>query len=472
VEIRDYLRILRKSWVLIVVLALVSVAAAATYSIVQVPQYSSSATVFVSTSASSSVSDLAQGNSFSLQRVKTYAELATTAIVLAPVIESLQLNMTTSALKAEVTASAPLDKTLIEIVVEDADPERAAQIATAVSSSLAEVVQNIDTTSASATNSPVKLTLVQNAEVPTRPISPNVPLNVALGALIGLALGIGFAVLRDTLDNRLRGERDIRAITNVPILGGIAFDPNAVHHPLIVHVDPQSPRAESFRSLRTNLQFLNVGRRERTFVITSSVESEGKSTTAANLAIALAEAGTRVLLVDADLRRPHIATYLGVEGAVGLTDLLIGNAEPNDVIQQWGGKKLFVLPAGKAPPNPSELLGSDAMVKLIHDFTAGFDVVLFDSPPLLPVTDAAILARVVGGTIVVCAMGRTQSNHLRGALAALEAVEAPVSGLVLSMVPTKGPDAYGYGSYGSYGYGYGYGYGSYASKTDDAASKP
>jgi succinoglycan biosynthesis transport protein ExoP len=439
-----------------------------------VPQYSSSATVFVSTSASSSVSDLAQGNSFTLQRVKTYAELVTTAIVLTPVIKSLKLDMTTSALKAEVTASAPLDKTLIEIVVEDADPERAAQIATAVSSSLAEVVQNIDTTSASATNSPVKLTLVQNAEVPTRPISPNVPLNVALGALIGLALGVGFAVLRDTLDNRLRSERDIRAITNVPILGGIAFDSNAASRPLIVHVDPQSPRAESFRSLRTNLQFLNVGRRERTFVITSSIESEGKSTTAANLAIALAEAGTRVLLVDADLRRPQIATYLGVEGAVGLTDLLIGNAEPNDVIQQWGGKKLFVLPAGKAPPNPSELLGSDAMVKLIHDFTAVFDVVLFDSPPLLPVTDAAILARIVGGTIVVCAMGRTHSNHLRGALAALEAVEAPVSGLVLSMVPTKGPDAYGYGSYGSYGYGYGSygGNGSYASKTDDAASKP
>jgi succinoglycan biosynthesis transport protein ExoP len=472
VEIRDYLRILRKSWVLIVVLALVSVAAAAAYSIVQVPQYSSSATVFVSTSASSSVSDLAQGNSFTLQRVKTYAELVTTAIVLTPVIKSLKLDMTTSDLKAEVTASAPLDKTLIEIVVEDADPERAAQIATAVSSSLAEVVQNIDTTSASATNSPVKLTLVQNAEVPTRPISPNVPLNVALGALIGLALGVGFAVLRDTLDNRLRSERDIRAITNVPILGGIAFDSNAASRPLIVHVDPQSPRAESFRSLRTNLQFLNVGRRERTFVITSSIESEGKSTTAANLAIALAEAGTRVLLVDADLRRPQIATYLGVEGAVGLTDLLIGNAEPNDVIQQWGGKKLFVLPAGKAPPNPSELLGSDAMVKLIHDFTAVFDVVLFDSPPLLPVTDAAILARIVGGTIVVCAMGRTHSNHLRGALAALEAVEAPVSGLVLSMVPTKGPDAYGYGSYGSYGYGSYGGNGSYASKTDDAASKP
>ena len=188
--------------------------------------------------------------------------------------------------------------------------------------------------------------------------------------------------------------------------------------------------------------------------MTSSIESEGKSTTGANLAIALADAGSRVLFVDADLRRPKVADYMGLEGAVGLTDVLIGRAEIDDVIQPWGAAELFVLPAGPVPPNPSELLGSTRMSQLISDLNDRFDVVIFDSPPLLPVTDAAILAKNVGGAIVVVAAGRAHKHQLKGALTALQNVGAPVSGLVLTMIPTKGPDARGYGRYG-YGYHYG-----------------
>jgi capsular exopolysaccharide synthesis family protein len=354
-----------------------------------------------------------------------------------------------------VTATAPLNTTLIEIGVTNVDPALASQIATAVSESLTKVVEKIETPAdTGSTTSPVKLTLVQHAEVPQVPVSPNIPLNIALGGLVGLALGIAIAVLREASDNRIRSERDVEAITDAPILGGIVFDSKAAERPLIVHDDPRSPRAESFRTLRTNLQYQDVGRESRSFVITSSIQSEGKSTSAVNLAIALADAGSRVLLVDADLRRPKIHEYLGLEGAVGLTDLLIGRAEPEDVIQPWGQRDLFVLPAGTIPPNPSELLGSDALLKLISEFNRAFDVVLFDSAPLLPVTDAAILARTVGGTIVVCAAGRTHKNQLRGAFTALANVDAPVSGVVLTMLPTKGPDAYGHGRYG-YGYTYG-----------------
>lgn len=447
-ELRDYIRILRKSWVIIVVLTLVGIAAAATYSILQTPKYSSSAKVFVSTSGGSTVQDLAQGNTFTQARVLTYTALAVTPIVLLPVISDLGLDLNSDQLAKMTTVSAPLNTNIIEIAVIDADPAQAARIATGVSESLTKVVESLET-SAGATNvSPVKLALIQHAAVPQQPVSPNVPLNIALGALVGLAIGLGLAVLRETLDTRIRNERDIEIITDVPILGGIVFDPNASVRPLIVHADPRSPRAESFRSLRTNLQFLDVGRTDRCFVITSSIQTEGKSTTSANLAIALADAGSRVLIVDADLRRSQLANYMGLEGAVGLTDLLIGSAEPQDVIQQWGTEELFVLPAGKNPPNPSELLGSEAMVKLIKEFNGVFDVVLFDSPPLLPVTDAAILARIVGGTLVVCAAGRTHKNQLKSALAALNSVDAPISGLVLTMLPTKGPDAYGYGRYG------------------------
>ena len=453
-ELRDYIRILRKSWVLIVLLTLVAVGAASVYSIVQTPQYSATSTVVIFTQSSGSTADLAQGNSFSVARVKTYSALVTTPIVLLPVVASLELGITADELEKKVEASAQLDTSIIDITVTDTDPVRAADTANAVSASLALVVEDIETPDTTDATSPVKLTRAQQATVPTIPVSPNVPLNIALGALVGLALGVGLAVLRETLETRIRNTRDVEQITDLPILGGIVFDPKAKDRPLIVHVDPRSPRAESFRTLRTNLQYLDVGRTDRSFVITSSIESEGKSTTGANLAIALADAGSRVLLVDADLRRPKVADYMDVEGAVGLTDVLIGRADLADVIQPWGKGQLFVLPAGHVPPNPSELLGSTRMTQLITEFNRAFDVVLFDSPPLLPVTDAAILAKNVGGALIVVAAGRTQKNQLKGAIAALDNVGAPVSGMVLTMLPTKGPDAYGYGHYG-YGYGYG-----------------
>ncbi|MDY7540923.1 polysaccharide biosynthesis tyrosine autokinase [Cryobacterium sp. 5B3] len=453
-ELRDYIRILRKSWVMILLLALVAVAAASTYSILQTPKYSAVAKVFVSTQSAGTAADLVQGSSFTVQRVKTYSDLVSAPIVLLPVIGTLGLGIPADELAKKITASAPLDTSIIEITVLDTDPVRAANIANATSQSLTAVVQEIETPTAAGAVSPVKLTRAQDATVPSLPVSPNVPLNIALGALVGLALGVGLAVLRETLDTRIRNERDVESVTEAAILGGIVFDPKAQDRPLIVHVDPRSPRAESFRTLRTNLQFLDVGRTDRSFVITSSIESEGKSTTGANLAIALADSGATVLLVDADLRRPKLADYMGIDGTVGLTDLLVGRAEMKDIIQPWGKAKLFVLPAGHVPPNPSELLGSARMSYFVAEFNKAFDVVIFDAPPLLPVTDAAILAKSVGGAILVVASGRTQKGQLKGALAALDNVGATVSGLVLTMLPTKGPDAYGYGRYG-YGYGYG-----------------
>lgn len=455
-ELRDYIRILRKSWVLILVLALAGIGIASAFSILQTPKYSATAKVFVSTQGSGSTSDLQQGNSFTVQRVKTYSDLVTTSVVLLPVIGSLDLGIPADELAEQISASAPLDTSIINITVIDTDPVRAADIANATSQSLTAVVQQFETSDSADATSTVKLTRAQEATVSSIPVSPNVPLNIALGGLVGLALGVGIAVLRETLETRIRNEHDVEQVTDAAVLGGIVFDPKAQERPLIVHVDPRSPRAESFRTLRTNLQYLDVGRTDRSFVITSSIESEGKSTTGANLAIALADTGARVLIVDADLRRPKVADYMGLEGAVGLTDVLIGRAELEDVIQPWGKHQLFVLPAGHVPPNPSELLGSARMHHFIAEFNRAFDVVIYDAPPLLPVTDAAILAKGVGGAIVVVAAGRTHKNQLKGALAALENVGASVSGLVLTMLPTKGPDAYGYGRYG-YGYGYGYG---------------
>lgn len=445
-ELRDYIRIIRTGWVLIVVMALVGVAAAAGFSLITKPQYKASAQVFVSTQSGGSATDLLQGSTFTQQRVKTYAGLVTTPIVLLPVISTLDLHVTADELAKSVKATAPLDTTLIQISAESPDPVKAADIANATSESLTNVVKSIETTGTQTAS--IKLTRVQEAQVPSSPVTPNVPLNIAIGLLAGLALGFGAAVLRHVLDNRVRNEADIEAISPAPILGGTTFDTKAAKRPLIVQDDPRSPRAEAFRTLRTNLQFIDAGGGARSFVITSSLQSEGKSSTASNLAIALDNAGHKVVVVDADLRRPRLAEYMGIEGAVGLTDLLIGRAEMEDVLQPWGSGALHVLPAGSVPPNPSELLGSGAMYDLVRRLEQDFDYVLFDAPPLLPVTDAAILSKAAGGAIVVVAAGRTHRSQLGGAVNALENVGARVFGFVITMLPVQGPHAYGYQAYG------------------------
>lgn len=465
-ELSDYIRILRKNWLIIIVATLVGVGVAAAFSLTRTPQYEASSTIAVSTQGSGTVAELQQGSSFAQTRINTYVGLVQTPIVLNPVIATMDLDMTADELALQVTASSALNTTLITVAVSDADPVRAAEIANAVAASLSSVVPEIEPT-VSEGASPVRLTRVSDALPPLKPASPNVPLNLALGTLVGLALGIGIAVLRSVLDNRVRTPRDVAQVTDSPLIGAIAFDTKAKDRPLIVHADPLSPRAESFRALRTNLQFLDMGGRS-SFVVTSSVPSEGKSTTTINLAIALADAGKRVALIDTDLRKPKVAEYLGIEGGVGLTDVLIGRVRVGDVMLPWGGRSLFVLPAGKIPPNPSELLGSRQMQTLIDVLERDFDVVLCDAPPLLPVTDAAILSKSTSGAILGVATGRTTRHQLSGAVDALQTVGAKVAGVVMTMVPTRGPDSY----YSQYGGGYGgYGYRQPAAKPTPASPR-
>lgn len=451
-ELSEYIRILRKNWVIIVALFLVTLGVATIYTLTRVPTYQSSSTVFVSTQGGSTAAELQQGSSFTQARINTYVGLATTPAVLAPVIAELGLESSAETLSRGVTASAALNSTLITVTASDPDPERAADIANAVAASLAVVVPSLEPEGEDG-SSPVRLSPVRDAQPADDPSSPNAALNLALGGLIGLVLGIVATIVRTSLDNRVRTPRDAEQLTGAPAIGAIAYDSKAKERPLIVHADPLSPRAESFRALRTNLQFLDMGGRF-SFVVTSSIPSEGKTSTTINLAIAMADAGKRVALLDADLRKPKVAEYLGIEGGAGLTDVLIGRAKVNEVMLPWGGRPLYVLPAGKIPPNPSELLGSNQMRLLLEMLERDFDVVLCDAPPLLPVTDAAILARMTSGALMVVSSGRTTKHQLEGATEALRTVGAKVAGFVMSMVPTRGPDSY----YSAYGYGYGYGY--------------
>jgi succinoglycan biosynthesis transport protein ExoP len=454
VELGDYIRILRKHWITITAFVLVGLATAAAATIAMTPKYEASSLVYVQVQTSGSVGDLAQGSTFIRSQVKSFAEVVGTPRVLDSAITSLGLDESAAHLAQSIVATAPVDTVNITISVTRDSPTEAAEIANAVTSSFRQAVQEITASGTPAQSSQVSVSVLRDATAPTSPVSPSTLINLTIGALVGLLVGFGIVIARELLDTRIRGERDVRAITESPIIGGISFDPNAVQKPLIVQDDPHSVRAEAFRTLRTNLQFLDLESGSKSFVVTSSIPSEGKTTTSANLAIALADSGVRVLLIDADLRRPKIANYMGLEGAVGLTDVLISRAELQDVLQPWGRGNMTILPAGSIPPNPSELLGSRAMASLLRTLESEFDLVLLDLPPLLPVTDAALVSKLTKGALLVVAAGRTHKGELAGAVAALENVGANVAGVILTMLPTKGPDAYGYGRYGYGGYGY------------------
>jgi non-specific protein-tyrosine kinase len=271
-------------------------------------------------------------------------------------------------------------------------------------------------------------------------------LDLALGFLIGLGLGCAGAVLRETLDNTIKSTDDVQRLTGRPAIGVIAFDPDAKSNPLVVVEDLHGVRSEAFRQLRTNLQFVDVDTPLRSIVCTSSVPAEGKTTTICNLAITLAHTGMRVLLVEADLRRPRVGQYMGLDNAVGLTSVLIGAAEFDDAVQHWGKDRLLdVLASGPTPPNPSELLGSRGMAQLLRTMEERYDLVLLDAPPLLPVTDAAVLAVETTGAVVIVHHGKTRREQLENSANALAAVGAQILGTVINFAPRKGPEAYYYG---------------------------
>ena len=448
-ELSGYLRILRKSWLAILALVLLGAAAGAVASVLATPKYHATTDLYVSvrTSDAMGTSDLVQGTNFARQAVVSYVDVATSAIVLDKVTERLELDPQAANLASRISANSPANTVLISITAVSSDPEQAALLANTTGEVFADVVMHEIEVPTADGQSPVQIKTIQPAVVPGAASSPNTPMNIALGALLGLALGVGFALLRSILDTRIHSVHDIEQVTSAPLLGGIAYDAGAKKAPLIVHTDPRNPRAEAFRTLRTNLQFVTAAGEARVFVMTSAVPSEGKSTTTANLAIALAETGASVVLVDGDLRKPRVADYMGIEGGVGLSDVLVGRAQLSDVLQRWGRNKLAVLPAGRIPPNPSELLGSSAMKGLVEKLSSGVDYVLIDAPPLLLVTDGAVVSKFATGAILAVAAGRTKRRELQGAVEALERIESRLVGIVATMLPTKGPDSNAYGAY-------------------------
>lgn len=294
------------------------------------------------------------------------------------------------------------------------------------------------------------ISVIDRAVAPEKANSPRKLLNLAVGLLLGGFLGVLLAFLMHHLDNTVHDAKALEAISGLPVLGAIPRLEQGIT-PAQAAADLRSAFAEAHRSVRTALQFATTRGLPRSLLITSASPSEGKSTTALELARNSAQLGKRVVLVDADLRNPSIHRATGLSSALGLSNLLAGARELGDVLQHLPNEKLSVITSGPLPPNPPELLAGDALAKLLAQLQEQFDMVILDGPPVLGLADAPLLASQAEATVVVAAADDTRNDALRAALQRLRSVRARVLGAVLTRFDLKRQGA-GYG-YTYYAYG-------------------
>ncbi|WP_239082479.1 polysaccharide biosynthesis tyrosine autokinase [Actinoplanes teichomyceticus] len=402
------------------------------------PVYAARVTFFFSTPIAGA-SDLYPASMFNVSRLATYARLLTSDEVATPLAGTPGIDMDEQEVRDAISSETVADTVMMEVSVEDRDRNRALLLLTRLTARFESAVESLER-SAPGEPSTVKVTVVSGPGLDEDPVAPDALNNFALATVVGLVVGAVASVGREVADDTVRTAEALQVLTSAPVLARVPMDSGRPARPGPFVSVSTSARTEALREVRTQVQCAAAANSVKTLAVTSAVPGEGRSATACGLALLFAEAGQRVLIVDAELRRPRLAAFLGQEESAGLSAVLDGTATLEQVLQPWGAG-LWLLAGGRTPRNPSELLSSPRMTELVDDVRKRFDVVIFDCPPLLPVTDAAVVAAHTDGTLLVVRARRTTSAQVTAAVRTLHAVNATLLGGVLNMVARKGPDA-------------------------------
>lgn len=449
-ELRDYLRGLRRHWIAILLMTLVGAGAGYGWTLLQTPVYVAGASGVVSSTGAEDLGTSTLGDSLARQKVPTYLEIAGWRSVAQHAIEELGLETTPEQLVMRIEVSNPPDTTFIKVSAQGPTPQDARALAEAWIDAMKVQIDEIEGTG-SPGSAPVTILPGDEASLPSSPSFPDVQTAVIVGGILGLGFGIAFAMIRTVSDRRIRAADDVEQRTGVAVVGTIPIVPGLDDENRVIESSTESSGknstfavSEALRSLRTNLQFMDVDHPPKTIVVTSPLPGDGKSTIACNLALTLAAGGTTVVLVDGDLRRSMVAKTMGLPGGAGLSDVLAGRATLVEVLQRTPkSSNLLVLAAGSVPPNPSEVLGSERMHALIADLTKHATVII-DAPPLLPVTDGAVLTHQADGALIVVTLRKTTFDLLDKALDTLHKARGRALGIVLNRAPLRGADAAAY----------------------------
>lgn len=454
-DLQKVMRILRAYWVTILVLTVVGAAAGWGWSALQPRVYTADATGYVSAVQSEASTGAAlAGDQLAKSKVLSYIDIGRWRAVAESAKEQLGLPDSIDELSRRVKVSNPAQTATLRAEATGPTPEAARDLAQAW---LRAMTQQIDRLEADGNgDSAVRLVAGDSAQLPQTPSSPNVKIAVIAGMLAGLLSGIVFALVRRTFDRRLRSSRDVEENCASSVIGALPLDKELVGQRAVFSFDDvrdgrgSFAHKEAMRELRTNLQYVDVDNPARVIVVTSPLPGDGKSTTAANLAVSIAATGQAVMLIDADLRRPVVGGIFGFSDDVGLSEVLAGRTPIEEVAHKVDeGGNLFVVAAGRTPPNPSEMVGSQRMRTLVRRLSEEM-IVIIDSPPTLAVADAAIIASWADGVLLVLTAGRTTDDMLKRAADNIAKTKGHLLGVVLNRVPRRGVDSGYYGDYTRY----------------------
>lgn len=433
---------LTKRWYWVVTAGVIGAVGAFALSLLITPLYTSNTTVFFSLRSAVSATDINQGSTYAQNQMLSFSQLATSSLVLDPVVAELGPPVTKESLRRSISVSSPQDTAVLTIKVSTTDPALSASMANSVASSLGVAVAKVSP-GIGIQQSGIVANVIEPAVPATFQSSPDKKRNAVLGGIFGLAVSIFAIIIAVVLDTRVRSAATLKSMTDRPLLGTVEqLRANRDGRPITVR-SPNSSAAERFRQIRMGMRFAAASHEMKVLAVTSAIPAEGKTLTALNLAIIMAEGKDRVLLIDADLRRPSVANLIGFEGAVGLTTVLVGDVEFEDAVQRFSTTTLDILTAGGVPPNPAELLGSAPMRLLIEEVKLKYDVIILDTAPVLAVADVAVMAQLVNSIVWVVDSRKLRRAQLDQASDALEATGTHVAGIILNRVkPLRIHDVY------------------------------
>lgn len=400
------------------------------------PTYASTSSVIITLPRASGVTEALQGLQLSTQLLQSYAAVATSRTAAERVRENLALPESADAVRGKLSVAPRPETLLLNVTAVDGDPLRSQSIADAATLVLIDEIERLEANR----SDKVEARVVDRAQ-PGLQVGPRTKVNLGIGLFLGLLVGSVLALLLETLDRTVKTPDQACELFGTPLLAMVPRLRSDTISAAAVAEQPLSPAGESYRTLRTATRFVDLDRPLRTLLVTSPSAGEGKTTTATNLAVALAQSGEGVILVDADLRRGRVVQELGLPEGVGLTSVITRDADLDVALQDWRGL-IRVLGCGPLPPNPSEILGSQLMVTLLDDLQARADIVVIDSAPVLPVTDSVALATQVDGVIIVARAGKTQRSGAAEAWRRLDGVGAHVVGCVLNGVSPSATAGY------------------------------
>jgi receptor protein-tyrosine kinase len=432
-EPTDVLRAVRSRWLLLVAGLLLGLAGGYALTQVITPQYTSTSRLFVSAAAPDAAGAY-DASLLSESRIASYSEILTSQALATRVITDLRLDMTPAELAKKISVATVPGTVILDITVTDTSPSRARRIAVGVDTAFVGQVASLET-SPGATTAPIKVTVLQPPLVNPSAISPVVPEIVGIGAAIGLLAGFLLALVRHRMDHTVKNGQDVARAAGADLLGIVRRDKRLKGQGVAVD-DERSPSAEAFRAIRLNLQHRDAARRPKVIVVSSPGAREGKTTLALNLAAVLGRGEARVLLIEADFRRPTLARRLDLSGP-GLAQVLSGGIEPTDAIRPWRNGSVHVLVAGTTDAHPSDLLGSRRMTELVEGLRDSYDFVLIDTPPVLTATDASVVCVLSDACLVTAKHGSTRREDLAEAVAMLTRLRVPILGVVLIRVPRR-----------------------------------